>query len=136
MSSISISRISSLSGRSGSVEISALRPRPSGRLVICQNLLCKLQICFGAARFGVVEKYRLTVTWCFCKANVSGNGRVEDEAAIKTSEVCRNCGSQIGAFVIHRQQEAFDLQLRVDDATQTSECIEELGNSFQSVIFA
>src|SRR2546430_14624693 len=103
MSSISISRISSLSGRCGSVEISALRPRPSGRLVICQNLLCKLQICFGAARFGVVEKHGLTVTWRLGKANISGDGRVEDESAIKTSEVRRNGGGEVFGLVIHRQ---------------------------------
>lgn len=80
--------------------------------------------------------HRLAVAWGLCQPDISWNGCVKNQAAIETLEVCRDRGGEPGAFVIHRQEEAFDLKLRVNHSPQAGKCIEQFRNTFKRVVLA
>ena len=70
------------------------------------------------------------------KPNVSGDRGLKDEPAVKTPEIGGYRQGEIGALVIHRQQQPLYLQLRVNDSSQASQRVEELRDSFEGVVFA
>src|SRR5487761_1045924 len=70
--------------------ISALSPLPNAFLVIGDDLLCELNIAFGAFTTNVVEDYRLSVAWSFRQPHVPWDHSCEDLRAKKTSEICGN----------------------------------------------
>jgi len=76
------------------------------------------------------------MAWRLGKANVSGDGSLKDQPAVKAPQVSSDGRCEISALVIHRQQQSLDLQLRVNDATQAGQRVEEFGYAFEGVVFA
>lgn len=72
----------------------------------------------------------------FGQANVSRNHGLEDLRTEKAAKIGRNLAGKRGALVVHRQDDAFDFEFRIQIAANTHEGVEKLGNAFESQVFA
>src|SRR5581483_1411180 len=117
--------------------MSAERPLPStlrclsGVFMRRQDLLCKLNITFGATRTDIVRENRLPETRSLCKANAAWNNRLKHLVLEELPQILRDLFCQVHALVVHGQKDAFDLQRMVERRTDAVDGIEELRNSFQ-----
>src|SRR5215208_411185 len=116
-------------GASGASGIRALRPFPSaGRRSIIQVLVVRVgssrttrkhflgerDIRGSAARLDVIENRRDAMARCFAKSNVPRNNRVEDLVFEELAHVSCDQLAQIRAIVVHRQQDALDVERRIE----------------------
>ena len=60
---------------------------------------------------------------------------MKNQAAVETSEIGSDCGGKFRARIVHGQEQAFDLQLRIQETSNPRERVEEFGDTFKSVVF-
>jgi hypothetical protein len=101
-----------------------------------EDLQSEISVALGSARAIIIEDDRLPMTWSFGQANVSRDDRLEDLRAQEIAQIGHDLVREIGAFVVHGEEEAFDLKPRVELSSNSDECIPEFGDTFQGVIFA
>src|ERR1700722_3441101 len=106
--------------------MSAPSPRPKAFLGIGNYLLCKLRVPFCALTMYIIENNRLTETRSLGKPHVARDQALKDLGSEKTAQVRRNLPGKTGSFVVHRQQNAFNLQARIQRAPNSHQCIQEL----------
>src|SRR5277367_903150 len=114
--------------------MSAPSPRPSAFLDIVDYLLGKLRIPLSPLAVDVVENNRLTKTRCFCQSYIPGNHALKHLIAEETSQVRRNLLRQRCPLVIHRQQYAFDFELRIQCSANAHKRIEQFRHSLERQI--
>src|SRR5436190_238084 len=138
MRSISISRSCSDSTSSGlGVPSRALSPRPRAFLCTAMNdLLCEANVGLGSFGFDVVKQNGLAVTWRFAKPNVARNDRGQDLIAEKLLEVGHDLVGEVGAFVVHRQEDAFNFETGIGDFADLLNGFHQLGNALEGEILA
>src|SRR5437016_942612 len=96
--------------------MSAPSPRPSAFLGIGNDLLGELRVAFCALAMNVVKNDRLTKTWRFRKSHISRNHALKDLCSEKTPQVRRYLPGKGCSFIIHRQQDTFDLEAGIQGA--------------------
>src|SRR6201999_149883 len=79
--------------------ISALSPLPNAFLGICDNLLGKLDIAFGALTMYVVEHYRHAVAGRFSQADIARNDGLKDLRTKKAAKIRGNLTGKRSAVV-------------------------------------
>src|ERR1700674_2914107 len=104
--------------------MSAPSPRPSAFLGIGNNLLGELRVAFCALAMNVVENYRLTETWRFRKTHISRNHALKDLCSEETAQISRNLTGKTRPLIIHRKQDALDLEAWIQSAPDAHQCIQ------------
>src|ERR1700743_1333061 len=114
--------------------MSAPSPLPKAFSVIEDDLLSKICVSLGPAAVNVVKNDGLAETGRLRKANIARNYRLKDLSAEETAQISGNLARKRGPLVIHRQKNAFDLEFRVECASNPHQRIKKLGNAFESQI--
>src|SRR5689334_12573303 len=96
-----------------------------------KNFLCKLDIGFGAARAGVVGQDRFSEAGRLSEADASRNNGSKDFFFEELAEVGLDLAGQVGAVVVHRQEDAFDSQAGIEGLFEAVDCIDELRDAFE-----
>jgi hypothetical protein len=76
------------------------------------------------------------VTRSFGQTNISWNDGCENLRAEEAAQVGGHLARERGALVIHREQDSFDAERRIQRAANAHQCIEKFGDAFESVVFA
>src|ERR1700734_3069933 len=125
------------SGTCGSgSRMSAPSPLPKAFLVIEDDLLSKICVSLGPAAVNVVKNDGFAETGRFREANIARNYGLEHLSAEETPQIGGNLPRKCGALVVHRQKNAFDLELRVECPPDAHQGVEKLRNALESQIFA
>src|SRR5215469_17412846 len=93
--------------------MSAPSPRPSAFLDIMDHLFGQMRVALCPFAVRVIKNNRLAETWRFRQANVARNDALEDLRPEERTQVIGNLAGKRSAVVIHRQQNAFDLEVRI-----------------------
>src|SRR5438876_5244433 len=88
----------------------ALRCGLSGALCTGEDLLCQLNVAFGATRSDVVGENRFSEAGCLRKANTARNYGSKDSLLEELTEVLFHLPRKIHAVVVHGKQHAFDVE--------------------------
>src|SRR5260370_36378615 len=96
--------------------MSAPSPRPSAFLGIGNDLLGELRVAFCALAVNVVKDDRFTKTWRFRKSHISRNHALKNLCSEETAQVRRYLPGEGCSFIIHRQQDTFDFEARIQGA--------------------
>src|SRR4051794_5506675 len=123
---------------SGASGMSALKPLPSaGRFVGCmaavrmktlggggpralQHFLREREVRLGAARFHVVENRRYPVAGRLAEPHVSRDDGAVDLLFEELADVVGDLPAEARAFIEHRQQHAFDVQVWIQGGANAS----------------
>src|SRR5271165_3162569 len=111
-----------MAGRgAGLFERSADSPLPktlrcgfSGGLGTSQDLLCELDVAFGATRADVVGENGLAEAGGLGEANAAGDYRLKNVVLEEFAKILLHLAGQVHALVIHREQDAFNLERGVE----------------------
>src|SRR5260370_25590186 len=96
--------------------MSAPSPRPSAFLGIGNDLLGELRVAFCALAGNVVKNYRFTKTWRFRNSHISRNHALKNLCSEETAQIRRYLPGEGCSFIIHRQQDTFDFEARIQGA--------------------
>src|SRR5271170_3218797 len=96
--------------------MSAPSPRPSAFLSISDYLLGQLRIPLSAPAMDIIENNRLTKTWRFRKTHIPRNHTLKYLRTKKAAQIRGYLTRERCALIVHRQQNAFDLQGRIQRA--------------------
>src|SRR5262249_20070060 len=116
--------------------MSAPNPRPSAFLAIGNDLLCKLHVGFSPSAVNVVKNDGLPMTWRFRQSDISWEYRFEDLRPEEAPQVRGDLPRKGGPVVVHREEDAFDQQLRVQASPNAHQTVQQLRDAFQSEVFA
>src|ERR1700733_3196059 len=116
--------------------MSAPSPLPSAFLVIEDDLLSKICVALSPFAMNVVKNDGLAEARRLREAHISRYQSLEDLGAEKTAQIGGDLARERGSLVIHRQKNAFDLEFRIQRATDAHQRVEQLGDAFQSQILA
>ena len=72
----------------------------------------------------VVEHYRLSVTWSLGEPNIPRDYRFEDLRSEEASEIGGHLLGESRSVIVHRQENAFDGERRVDCTAESHKCVE------------
>src|SRR5215472_5999342 len=114
-----------------SSRMSAPSPRPSAFLAIMDHLFGQMRVALCPFAVCVVKNDRLAEAWRFGQANIAWNDALENLRPEERTQVIGNLARKRGAVVVHRQQNAFDLQVRIQRAADAHQRIEQFGDAFQ-----
>src|ERR1700687_2188004 len=104
--------------------MSAPSPRPSAFLGIGNDLLGELRVSFCALAVNVVKNDRFTEAWRFRKSYISRNHALEDLGSEETAQVRRYLPGKSRSFIIHRQQDTFDFEARIQGTPDAHQCVQ------------
>jgi hypothetical protein len=104
--------------------MSALSPLPNAFRGIYDNLLRQLDVTLGAFTMYVVEHHWLSVAWGLGESHIPRNDRFEDLRSEETSQIGGYLLGESGSVVVHRQENAFDGERRIDCPAEPHECVE------------
>lgn len=76
------------------------------------------------------------MAWRFSQLDVPRNHRLEDLLLEKRPDFLRHLDSQVGPLVVHRQQDAVDIECRIERAPDSSHGADELRETFERKVFA
>src|SRR5579859_1872792 len=93
--------------------MSAPSPRPKAFLGIVDDLLGELAVSLRALAVNVVKNDWLAKTRRFGKSHIARNHALEDLRPKKAAQIRGDLARKSCALVIHREQNAFDLQSRI-----------------------
>ncbi|MNK96798.1 hypothetical protein D3C87_1170990 [compost metagenome] len=94
------------------------------------------QIGNGASRRFVVRQRRHAVAWRFGQTDVTRNDGVVELLAEVFLELRRDIVHQAQARVVHRTQQAFDLEVRVQQFSDTLDVIHKVAQAFECEVLA
>src|SRR4051812_22723697 len=131
--------------------MSAERPRPSaGRLsamlrlrgsgggaaIARQDLAREGEIGFRAAGFYVVENCGYAVARRLAEFDVSRDDRIEHTVLKERADVARDLLPEIRSFVVHRHQDASDVERRVEGGANPPQSRDQIGEPFEREVLA
>src|SRR5690348_13576484 len=119
-----------------SSRMSAPSPRPSAFLAIMDHLLGQMRVALCPPATRVIKNDRLSEAWCFRQPDVARDDALENLWAEESAQVAGDLAGKRGPIVVHRQQNAFDLQVRVQCAANAHQGIQQFGDAFQGQVFA
>ena len=90
---------------------------------------------FGSSGFGVVEGYGFSVAGGFSEAYVAGNAGGEELVVEEGFEVFGDLLGEIGAVVVHGEEDAFERQAGVEGLGDAVEGRHQLGDALQREVF-
>jgi hypothetical protein len=82
-----------------------------------QELPGQLKIGLGTAGARIVERYRLSVAWRFCQANVARDHSDIEPFAEVLPEGKGNLLREIGSVVVHGEEDAFNAEVWIEGRT-------------------
>src|SRR5436190_16985557 len=98
--------------------ISASRPRPRPkRLATRAHLPGQPAVSIRAARGGIVELDGQPMAGGLGEPDGTWHDRVEDRAVQVPADLRRNLGGELGAPVVHGEEDALDLEARIQPVT-------------------
>jgi len=74
----------------------------------------------------VVEYHGHSVTWCLRQPDIARNHGFEDLVAEKAPQIGRNLLRERRTVVIHRKQDTFDFQRRINRAPEPHQRVQQL----------
>src|SRR6185437_15753399 len=131
-----------LGGGTGRAGRRAASPLPSalrvlsGALFMRKDLLGQLNIAFSAPGADVIVQNRLTKARSFSEPDATWNHGFKDLPAEEFAQIVRNLARQVGSFIVHGEQDAFDLQRRAKTASDAVHGVEKMRHAFESEKFA
>src|SRR5689334_15102306 len=135
----------------GDSGMSALRPRPSagrfstmlwlriGRLdggLARENFLRERDVRFRASRLRVVEHGGQAVARRFAKPDVARNHRREDAVLKELADVARDLLPEIRALVVHRHQNAGDVERWIERGADAPQRRDEIRKTLEREVLA
>jgi hypothetical protein len=84
-----------------------------------QDLLCQLNIAFGASGADVVGQNRLAETGGFCQANAARDDGLEDVVFEELAQILLHLSREIRSIVVHGQQDALNFYFRPEGFADT-----------------
>src|SRR5260370_10212760 len=111
--------------------MSAPSPRPSAFLGIGNDLLGELRVAFSALTMNVVKNDWFSETWCFRQAHIAWNHALEDLRSEETAQIRGYLPRKRRAFIIHRKQDAFDFEARIECLPDAHDRVQQLGNALE-----
>lgn len=115
---------------------SAPRPRPRAFFlgdcsVMIENLVSQLDVAFSALGPDVVGDDGFAVAWRLSQADVSRDHGIEDIRFKELAEFSRYLFGEIGAVVVHRQEDTLDRQGVLVGLADSCDGIHELRDAFE-----
>src|SRR5205085_3214324 len=107
-----------------SSRISAPSPRPSAFLAIRYHLFRKMNVAFRPPAGGVIKNDGLAETRRLRQTDVARNDALEDLRAEERAQIIGDLTRQRGALVIHRQENALDLEVRIQGTSNTHQRVQ------------
>jgi hypothetical protein len=99
-----------------------------------QDFLGEFEIAFGAPGARIVENGRFAVAGSFGEADIAGNAGVVEELTEERLEFAGYALGEIGAVVVHGEDDAFDKEAGIERLTDAFDGIEELADAFEGKI--
>jgi hypothetical protein len=96
-----------------------------------ENLLGEFDIAFGALGSHVVHEDRLSITGGFGEADAAGDDGLEDLILEEFFQVVGHLAGEVGAVVVHGEEDAFDLEGVFEGLADAFDGIDELGDAFE-----
>src|SRR5207244_13517230 len=106
--------------------MSAPSPRPSAFLAIRYHLFCKMRVAFGPFAIRVVETDGFAETRGFCQANMARNDAIKNLLPQESVQIVGHLARERRSFVVHGQQNAFDLEVRTEAPRVAHPSVQEL----------
>jgi hypothetical protein len=100
-------------------------------LLIGENLLGQLDVALGAPRADVIEEDGLAVAGSLGEADASRDYGAEDLFGKKLPQVVGDLAGEVGAVIVHGEQDAFDGQRGVEGIADMIDGIHEFGDAFE-----
>jgi hypothetical protein len=100
------------------------------------ELMCQCNICLGALRPRVVQDYRHAVTGGLPKADVAGDHGAIDTVPEELADVGTHLLAKVRAVVVHREEDALDLERGVEGLANAVDRGGELGNALEGEVLA
>src|SRR4051812_19383014 len=100
------------------------------------DLLRESNVTFRAFRFAVVEEDRLAIAGCFAEPDIARDDGRKEPGSKEFFQVLHDLVGEIGSFVVHRQEDALDLQFRVFEAPNLPESLHQFRHAFKRKILA
>src|SRR5581483_11027070 len=101
-----------------------------------QHLAGQTEISDGPARFAIVKIDRQAVARRFGEADVARDDGAQQLVAEMLDELRRDVVAEIVANVVHRAQQAFDFEVRIEARTHRLDRVEQARKTFEREIFA
>src|SRR5262245_55822376 len=129
----------------GPVGIRASRPRPSALRIappislsraesagdVSDHFAREIHVTLGAARFRVVVQNRLPETRTLAQLDVAWDHRLVDLVAVEAPRLLRHLVGEIQSSIEHRQQNAFDHEMRIQMFLNERNRVAELAETFE-----
>src|SRR5947208_8786359 len=109
-----------------SSRMSAPSPRPSAFLAIGDHLLGKMRVALCPFTVHVIKNNRFAETGRLCQTNVARNHALENLIAKERAQIVGNLARKRCPFVVHGEENPFDLQVRIQRAPRSEEHTSEL----------
>jgi len=100
------------------------------------DLFGELHVTFGSARLGIVEESRFAMAGGFGETDIAGNGRFVEQFAEEVLEFGGNSLGEVGAVVIHGEDDTFDEKAGIQGLADAFDGVEELAYTFEGKILS
>ena len=104
--------------------------------VLVDNFLGQSQMVFRTCRVGIVENHGQSVAWTLAELHVALNDGLEHKLLEVSFHLVVYLIGQSESAVVHCQQEALNLERRVELALDNLDGIEQLGDAFECKVLA
>jgi len=99
-----------------------------------QDFLGEFEVAFSATGARIIEDGRFAVAGSFGEADIAGNAGVVEELAEERLEFAGYALGEIGAVIVHGENDAFDKEAGIESLTDAFDGIEELADAFEGKI--
>lgn len=104
-------------------------------MVSFQNFSPQLRICLGSARSWVIKRDWKSMAGSFGESDIAGNGSAKEFFPEEFLEVLRDLLRQIGAVVVHGEENAFETEIGVERLCDLVKGAHQLGDALQGEVF-
>src|SRR5437899_13045968 len=116
--------------------MSAPSPRPSAFLGIGNNLLGEQHIAFCALTVTIVKNDWFSKTWRLGKPHIAWDHALKYLRSEESAQIRGNLAGERSSFIVHGEQDAFDLKARIQGTADAHQRIQQFGNAFERQVLA
>src|SRR5262245_12788186 len=116
--------------------ISAASPLPSAFLTTFDDLPRQVHVARGSRTARIVDHNGLPEAWCFAESDIPWNYRPVDPFREKAASLLEHLLGKVQAIVVHRQEYALDLEIRVETLLYETDGPKEVREPFKCVVLA